>query len=337
MRIQDLLKKGREVLGSCERCKLSGLDDGVGSTFLSDAEILLAFVLGMSKEELIIHANDEISDNVSEKLFMEYIGEVACGKPVAYITKSKEFYGLDFYVDERVLIPRPETEMVVDVVLGYLKYRPTISDETGKIDLGKDFKMLDIGTGSLNIPVAVLHNFENILAQAVDKSAKALEVAVLNREYYGLEDRIEIYESDLLSSVGEKFFDVITANLPYVGTSANNFLEEGVRKNEPEIALFGGEDGFDLHRKLFEQIKEKGMDFNLLVGEFGMGQEELARYELSKYFPENGKQIDNQYDENGIVDKFCDKVDGQIGYKIEIKKDLAGIPRIYIVRKVGSG
>jgi len=281
-----------------------------------EAEILLSFVLGMSKEEMIARDDIEVSTDASIKLFLKYVDEVSSGKPVAYILKSKEFYGLDFYVDERVLVPRPETEMIVDLVLEYLneenfasgKYSSNVDEETGSIDFGMDFKMLDVGTGSGNIPCAVLHNFDNVMAEAVDISPDALEVAVKNREYHLLEDRIQIYESDLLENVEDEFFDVITANLPYVGTVTSNFVEEGVKKFEPAVALFAGEDGFDLHRRLFKELREKEMDFNLLIGEFGDGQIEIVKKELAENFP---------------AEKF----------ETEVKNDLAGIPRVYIVRK----
>lgn len=267
-----------------------------------DCEVLLGFVLGISREKLLGDFFWEVPGE-DASLYFRYIDEVAGGKPVAYVTKSREFYGLDFYVDERVLIPRPETEGVVEEALGFLK---------GNVSkfVGRDALVLDVGTGSLCITAAILKNFENAFAYAVDISEKALEVAAMNREYHGLETRCQIFQSDLLSNVEEREFDVIVANLPYVEDDASvELLSYGVKKFEPGSALFGGDDGLELYKKLIQEIVEKKVEFDLLVCEFGFGQEASVRELLSKNFD-------------------------QAGFKWEIKKDLAGINRIFVVRRV---
>jgi len=269
---------------------------GVSSSRGLDCEVLLGFVLGVSREKLLGDFFYEVSVE-DEKLYFRYVGEVAGGKPVAYVTHSREFYGLDFYVDERVLVPRPETEMAVEEVLKFL------NENSGKFS-DRDAMILDIGTGSLCIAAAILRNFENVFAHAVDISEDALEVARMNREYYGLETRCQIYQSDLLSSVEERKFDVIVANLPYVEDGG---AAENVKKFEPNSALFGGGDGLELYKKLIQEVLEKKVEFDLLVCEFGFGQEAGVRELLSKNFD-------------------------QRKFKWEIKKDLAGIPRIFVVQ-----
>jgi release factor glutamine methyltransferase len=268
-----------------------------------DCEVLLGFVLGISREKILGDFFWEVPAE-DASLYFKYVDEVAGGKPVAYITHSREFYGLDFYVDERVLVPRPETEMVVEEVLGFLR------ENAGEF-VGHDATVLDVGTGSLCITCAILKNFENAFAYAVDVSEDALEVAAMNRGYHGLETRCQIFQSDLLSNVSERKFDVIVANLPYVedeaGGVSGGLLSEGVRKFEPGSALFGGGDGLELYKKLIQEIVEKKVEFDLLVCEFGFGQEALVSELLSKNF-DQGK------------------------FKWEIKKDLAGIPRIFVVR-----
>lgn len=298
-----------------------------------DVEVLLAFVLGMSREEILAHDDIDVKSDASVKLFLKYLDEAFAHKPIAYITKSKEFYGLDFYVDERVLIPRPETEGVVDVVLEYLNerafasggYSPTISEDSvsvsDSVNLGRDFTLLDVGTGSLNIASAVLCNFDNVAAHAVDLSSEALEVAAINREFHGLTERVQLYESDLLSNVEERFFDVITANLPYVGTVKNNVLGEGVKEYGPNSALFAGEDGLDVYKKFVQELVDEGMDFNLLVGEFGEGQKDDILELLNKNFVQR------------VEGKGRGK--SKPKFEVEIRNDLSGKPRVFVVRKVG--
>lgn len=316
MLIKELLSLGRQKLRSS-----------------LDVEVLLAFVLGMSREEILAHDDMDVKNDASVKLFLKYVDEALAWKPIAYITKSKEFYGLDFYVDERVLIPRPETEGVVDVVLEYLnerafadgKHSPTVSEDSlsvaDSVNLGKDFTFLDVGTGSLDIATAVLSNFDNITAHAVDISKEALEVAVINREFHGLTERVQVYESNLLANVEERFFDVITANLPYVGTIKNNVLSQGAAEYEPHRAMFGGEDGLDVYRKFVQELMSKRMDFNLLVGEFGDDQKDDILELLNKNF----------------VQKSKGKGQGKSKpkFEIEIKNDLSGKPRVFVVRKIG--
>lgn len=321
MKVSELLAEARKrlVFGGAEGADKSA-DKGVDDASL-EAQVLLCFVLGVSREWLVTHSDFEVAeaDAVS---YARYVDELIAGRPLAYITQSREFYGLDFYVDERVLIPRPETEMIVDEVLGYLRGRGDLIDSRDDLAFGemrpKEVKMLDIGTGSLNITASVLRNFDGVFAHAVDVSEDALAVARMNREYHGLETSCEIYQSDLLSEVDEDFFDVIVANLPYVvpGIGANG-ASKNVQKFEPSIALYGVDsavdsDGLGLYKKLIQQLREKdgtGVDFNLLAGEFGVGQKDAILELLNKNFE-------------------------QKKYSVEIKNDLAGIPRIFVVRKV---
>jgi len=353
MTIKELLLEGEK--------KLSGL-----SSRVLDCEVLLGFVLGFSRERMLGDFFYE-PDPFDQELYFRYVEQVRVGKPVAYITNSKEFYAMDFYVDERVLIPRPETEMIVDEVLEYLragKFGGVVpggvcvnGGSSGDVANGfssgvdganggqrADALMLDIGTGSFNIPAAVMGNFENVFVHAVDISEDALEVARINRDYHAMETRSEIYQSDLLSNVEELRFDVVTANLPYVGEGQG--LEENVRKYEPASALFGGasgsvggesgggldvgsgaefgegfgdglNDGLGLYKKLIQQIIDNRLDFGLFVGEFGYGQKDAILELLNKNFVQC---------EKGVFGGAC--------YEISIKNDLASIPRIFVVRKV---
>lgn len=281
MKIIDLLKKGKDVLAERE-------------TAVLDAEILLAYVLGVEREYLVAHSDEDV-DGFDAGLYREYLKQVSEGKPIAYILGEKEFFGLNFFVDERVLIPRPETEHVVEKALDYLR----ANDEAGR-----KFRILDVGTGSGCIPVAITSGFVESEGEigridAVDISKGALEVAKVNVSQYSLENLIHVYESDLLEAVedGEKF-DLIVSNLPYV--------EENLPKHEPHAALYGGEGGLELYKKMFQQLQEKGIGFEMMIGEFGFGQGKEMRELLSKYFDQNWS----------------------------IEKDHAGIDRIFIISSV---
>lgn len=266
MILKDVLKSGFEFLGQ-------------RSSALLDCELILANVLGVDKEYLISHSgNSEFSEDLIN-LFWAYLKRVKAGEPVAYILKEKEFYSLNFYVDNRVLIPRPETELLVEKVLDFLE---------SNAEEGRIFKILDVGTGSGNIAVALATNFQNSEVTALDLSEEALEVARINIDQHGVEDRTQIFQSDLLEVIeeGEKY-DVIVANLPYIGTVSNNDVEENVRKYEPAGALFAGNDGLELYKKMFQQVVDKRVGHEMIIGEIGSMQRKDLELLLDKYFEQN--------------------------------------------------
>lgn len=274
---------------------------GAGDTAILDSEVLLAYVLGETKEHVFAHGNEEVDDENLEKLYIQYLSRVKKGEPVAQIIGEKEFYGLDFFVNKNVLVPRPETEMLVTEALKFLRDN---YDEYGKM------KVLDLGTGSGNIAVAIARNANNgesdfiEYVHAVDVSDDALDVARINVEQHDLEDKINVFQSDLLESIDdEEKFHVIVANLPYIGEVKHRHVEENVEKFEPSTALFAGDDGLELYKKLFQQLEEKKIDWNILIGEFGFGQRQDLEKLLNKYFDQ----------------------------KWRIEKDLAGIDRMFVV------
>lgn len=342
MLIRELLSKGGEQLGRERgtRENVRAEDSHKNNVRALETELVLAYVLGMSREELVAHDDMDVTSELSLKLFYKYLDELKDGKPLAYILKSKEFYGMDFYVDERVLVPRPETEMLVDGVLQYLNERTFVDDSHASrivegaesvydsVDLGRDFRVLDIGTGSGCVISAILHNFDNSVGIACDISTDALEVARENLTYHGLEDRCELVESDLLSAFDDgEMFDVIVTNPPYVAEisgSGNFTADENVARWEPSGALYAGPDGMDVYKKLVQQLVEKGIEFNLLVGEFGIGQKDAVLELLNKNFIQCVAE-----DGSDCCSRDCDT-----RFELEIKNDLAGIPRIFIVRKV---
>lgn len=290
MTIRDLIKQGYEFLEGAENAVLN-------------CEVVLANVLGVEKEYLIGHSDEEVEDDLVD-LFMLYLKKVKDGEPVAYILKEKEFYGLSFYVDNRVLVPRPETEQLVETVLSFLEEKYGVKRSREFESDAEKFRVLDVGTGSGNIAISLATNFQNLEAVAVDVSDDALDVARVNVNQHGVEDRVELYQSDLLDVIedGEKFH-VIVANLPYIGTKTNADVDENVKKHEPSSALFAGEDGLDLYLKMFQQIKDKNVSYDLIVGEFGSMQRE---------------------DMEALLEDFFEQ-------KWRIEKDLAGLDRMFVI------
>lgn len=212
-------------------------------------------------------------------------------KPKQYIQGWTEFYKLKFKVNKDVLIPRPETELLVDEVLEFLKNNP------------RSHTVLDLGTGSGAIAVSIAKNNDTKIV-ASDISPKALKVAKLNAKLHGVEDKITFISSNLLAKIKTRP-DIIVTNLPYIPTERIAYLDSSVKDFEPFIALNGGDDGFELYRKLFAQIVKKGWKPKLIIGEIDYTQGELAVLEAQKYFP---KAL------------------------VEVKKDLAHMQRILKVK-----
>lgn len=191
-------------------------------------------------------------------------------KPSQLVKGWVEFYKLKFKVSPNVLIPRPETELLVDEVLKLVR---------------DSFTVLDLGTGAGNIAISVAKNAPQVKVVATDISEKALEIAGQNAKFYNVEDRIKFIKSNLLEKVSG-FPDIIVTNLPYIPTQRISYLNSSVKDFEPHIALDGGEDGFALYRKLFAQVKEKSWQPKLIIGEIDYTHGELAVNEAQKYFPD---------------------------------------------------
>lgn len=197
-------------------------------------------------------------------------------KPNQYLQGWVEFYKLKFKVDERVLIPRPESELLVDEVLNYCNLSP------------EPCTLLDVGTGSGNIAISLAKNLPKARIFATDISEEALELARENARFNRVERKIFFIKSDLLENLrGEQDPEqmIIVTNLPYIPRGRIPYLDPSVKDFEPRIALDGGPDGFNLYRKLFQQIKEKSLNPKLIVCEIDYTHGELAIQEAQKYFP----------------------------------------------------
>lgn len=235
--IQEALTRGTATL----------LEAGIADP-KRDAQVLLGHVLQVERATLYTYP-ERVLTGEQEERYRSLIERRATGEPVAYLVGHKEFYGYDFLVDARVLIPRPETELLVEAAL---KTVQTLL-ATGRTPL-----VADIGTGSGIIPIT-LALAEPRLAKlyALDISADALAVARLNSQRHGVEQRLHFLQGDLLAPLPEPV-DVVTANLPYVGTNERELLAPDVREYEPHLALFSGTEGLDLLQRFVAEAQQTG-------------------------------------------------------------------------------
>ena len=211
-----------------------------------DAELLLAFVLGVGRERLVIDASAEL-DSFDLARFEELVARREAREPVAYILGRQAFRRISLAVDRRVLIPRPETELLVEVALS----------------LGRGARVADVGTGSGAVALALKEERPDLSVVGVDVSEDALAVARSNAQQLGLD--VEFLRADLLEGVPGPF-DAVLGNLPYV--AEGSALPPEIEDYEPELALFGGPDGMDVTRRLLTMVDA----VPLLALEVGLGE-----------------------------------------------------------------
>jgi release factor glutamine methyltransferase len=235
-----------------------------------EAQVLLANVVGKPRAWVMAHPESTLSSEQASDLVGK-LAELERGKPLAYVLGEWEFYGLKFYLSPAVLIPRPETELLVETALEWLKDRP--GTRSG----------VDVGTGSGCIAIALAANQADLQMLASDISAEALCVAEQNIRRHGLEPRVHTVQADLLPETSESF-DLICANLPYIPRETLDGLQVG--KWEPTLALSGGEDGLDLIRRLFAQAPARISPNGLILVEIEAGQGEAAVDLAKATFPD---------------------------------------------------
>jgi release factor glutamine methyltransferase len=229
----------------------------------TQAGLLLMHVLNCDRAFLIAHSDDALADNRREQ-FRALVDRRAAGWPLQYLTGHQEFYRLDFEVTPDVLIPRPETELIVEAALILIekKAAPLFAD---------------IGTGSGCLAVSLLHEVPRARAVAVDRSPAALIVAQRNAEKHGVSDRLRLVHSDLFSAIdGPEVFDAIVSNPPYVPADDLTDLQREVQR-EPQGALDGGPDGLAIIRRLLSDAPNFLREGGYLIFEIGAGQEEAVR------------------------------------------------------------
>ncbi|HEX5692553.1 MAG TPA: peptide chain release factor N(5)-glutamine methyltransferase [Roseiflexaceae bacterium] len=238
-----------------------------------DAELLLAHVLGWSRARLL----GESRTSLEESLQVEYralIARRAALEPVAYVTGRREFYGMEFLVDRHVLVPRPETELLVELAITFARTRNQESRTEVQAAsrrfsvLGSRFLIADIGTGSGAIAVAVAAHVPGALVFATDVSPEALRVAQQNVERHGLAEQVVLRQGDLLDALPEPV-DLLLSNPPYTILSQ---IDENVRRHEPHLALDGGPDGLIFYRRLLAGAPAKLQPGGAILLEIGATQ-----------------------------------------------------------------
>jgi release factor glutamine methyltransferase len=258
-----------------------------------DAGSLMAHSLGQDRTFIISHSDEEVNDDVLHR-FRHLLQRRSAGEPLQYITGHQEFFCLNFDVSPDVLIPRPETELLVETALNLI---PPKTDS---------ITMVDVGTGSGCITISLLHQRPGWRSVAIDLSPKAIAVAKHNARKHGVENRIDFVVADSLDGlIQQPIFDLIVSNPPYVAEDAMTGLQREVRDYEPRLALTPGGDGLRVIRKLVNQSGLMLKTGGYLVIEIGFDQRERVE----------------------------ELVDSSIWELIEIYQDLQGIPRTVTLRK----
>lgn len=263
------------------------------------ASVLLAHVLGVDRTHLLTGSNEHITGSQYED-YLRLTQRRAAGEPLQYITGRQEFYGLDFRVTPAVLVPRPETEFLVERTI-------KLMDDAMPSPL-----IVDVGTGSGCIAVTLAVNVPRARVIATDLSAAALEVARTNAEQHGANDRIEFFQGDLLEPLKahhlENSVDVLASNPPYVKEGQAELIQREVRDWEPREALFGGVEGLDFYPRLLVE----GLTFvkpgGYMILEIGYNQ----------------------------LDAITGMISALEWELVDVVNDLQGIPRTVTIRKPGS-
>jgi release factor glutamine methyltransferase len=256
MNRREALERARKILA----------DSGVADAGL-ESEVLLRHTLKIDRVQLYLKPGDELTPQ-QESEFWQLVKRRVSGEPTAYITGYREFFGLDFHVDRRVLIPRPETELLVEKAISLAGDYPGVT-------------IAEIGTGCGAIAVCLALNLPRARIYATDISAVALEVASLNSDRHGVANRITLLHGDMLAPLPEPV-DLIVANLPYVRRAELNDIRE------PLLALDGGPDGLDNIVKLGYQLVYKLRAGGQLLLEVGQGQAVAVTSWLNRLFPGAG-------------------------------------------------
>ena len=245
MNALDLIKNGTLVL-----------KENKISSHRIDSEILLSTVLGKSREEILINLDEKINSKDIFS-FKKLIERRSSKEPLAYILKEKEFWSKKFEVNESTLVPRPETELMLEKLI--------------KIYKDKKINILDIGTGSGCILISLLSELKNSIGVGIDISTEALKIAKKNAKKHKINNKIFFYNKSF-TEIYDRKFDLIVSNPPYLLTKDIRNLQEDIKRFEPLIALDGGNDGLDVIKKVIYKAKNILKFDGMLALEIGNGQ-----------------------------------------------------------------
>jgi len=274
-------------------------------SFTLAAELLLLHTLGRDRAWLYAHPDEPLTDAEAQR-FLALAARRAAGEPTQHLTGKQEFWGLEFAVTADVLIPRPETEHVIEVALDRLALKE-LRNGRPQLTTGQGLRIADIGTGSGCIAIALAKELPAAQIYATDISAAALEVARRNALRHGVAERICFAEASLLGK-SDSFFDLILSNPPYVGRREAASLAREVREHEPEMALYGGQDGSEFYGELIAEAGQRLKPQGILVVE--LGHESLPAVEVL--------------------------LEPATWINVGVTNDLAGIPRVIAAEKLLS-
>ncbi len=243
MNIQSAIKEGTIIL-----------KNSYIKTAKLDTEILLAKVLGSKREDIILNTQKNLDDGHLDH-FKKLIKERASRKPIAYLLNKKFFWNYEFYINENALIPRPDTEVIINEILRLAKYKNKMN-------------ILDIGVGSGCILLTILKERKNFYGTGVDISKKSLDISRINAKNLNVENRVRFYKSDI-DKFNKGKYDLVVSNPPYIKSCDLKYLEKDVINFEPKLALDGGSDGLLQVRKVINKTSElikKNGKFYLEIG-----------------------------------------------------------------------
>lgn len=265
-----------------------------------EAEILLSYFLKMNRSKMYLNGDRELKNK--EKLQLEDMIEKRIEKiPLQYITKYQEFMGMNFLVEKGVLIPRPETEILVEEVIKRLK----------NFKYSNNLKVVDLGTGTGIIAVSIAKFIEDVIIYATDISKNSLQIALKNAQKHDCKDKIIFLQGDLfepfIGRIGKNSLDGIISNPPYINSYDFKSLSPEVKNNEPKIALFGGIDGLGYYRKIIKKSPQYLKKNGFLALEVGLNQSKMVEELILK---------ENNFNQD-----------------IEIIKDYLGIERVVIAHR----
>jgi release factor glutamine methyltransferase len=270
-----------------------------------NAELLLMFTLGCDRAYLYAHSERELTPDEHAR-YEQALSQRSRGVPTQYITGHQEFWGMDFIVTPAVLIPRPETEHVIETVLELARVeqgRANLRQAQGKLSYANRLRIVDVGTGSGCIALALAQELPLAEIHATDISPDALEIAEANAARHQLASRIIFHDTDLLQGIESNFFDFVVSNPPYVGESETDQVQLEVRKFEPRNAIFAGPTGLEVIEHLITSAHAALKPGGRLVMEISGTIAEGVRFLLESW--------------------DC----------VQIKNDLQGIPRVATAQK----
>jgi release factor glutamine methyltransferase len=279
--VREALLKGRRLIESI------GSDEAP-----LEAELLLGHTLKVDRVHLYQRLNDDLAPR-EEKRYQKLLDRRLAHEPTPYIVGHKEFFGLEFEVSRAALIPRPETEVLVEIAISFLRERFQ----------GRPVTVADVGVGCGTIAVALAHDLRNVKIVGTDTSRRALKLAGRNAERHELAERVTLVRGNLLRPLTHPV-EVIASNLPYVRTEDWEELPPEIHEYEPKAALNGGDDGLDLIRRLLKQAPNHLASGGALFAEIGDEQGEAAQDAARRSFPDA---------------------------RIEVLPDLAGLDRVLCV------